>query len=522
MKTQRKTLVRLLALALGIAGGSEALAATRYFDCASGNMQTASCWSGNIKPVAGDDAILGFSSFASNVTAALNSGSFVATNEYLGFSGGYSGTINHSAGSNTVSNNLIVGYASQGTYNLSGTGNLSTTNTVVGRNGIGLFDQTGGTHTVSGNLTLGQNFYGFYELTGGTLNVAGSILSGAGSGQLEIMGGSLVVGGGNGSINVDYFSIHNGGTHTLSGTGSIAVDGSLTVGYQSSGSFTQTGGTITGLEIAVGNSSAGTFTQSSGANSVTQYVVGIGAGGSGVYTLSGGGTLVSNDGYIGAIGATGTFNQSGGMHVVSNLTIGEVPILTNSGGNGIYNLSGGNLVAGVIDTVTDGTAQFNFTGGTLAVGTFIGNLVNNGGTLAPGASPGTTVVQSDYTQSATGILSIELGGTDVGLFDVLQVTGTATLGGDLDVAFWNGFSAAAGDSFDIVSATNLLGGFDTLNLATLGTGLVWSVDYLYDQDLAGTDYVRLSVQAVPEAETYAMMLAGLGLVSWAARRKQVC
>jgi len=38
--------------------------------------------------------------------------------------------------------------------------------------------------------------------------------------------------------------------------------------------------------------------------------------------------------------------------------------------------------------------------------------------------------------------------------------------------------------------------------------------------LAGTDYVRLSVQAVPEAETYAMMLAGLGLVSWAARRRK--
>lgn len=169
-----------------------------------------------------------------------------------------------------------------------------------------------------------------------------------------------------------------------------------------------------------------------------------------------------------------------------------------------------------------GTAAFNFTGGTLAVGTFIGNLVNNGGILAPGASPGTTVVQGNYTQGAAGALNIELGGTGTGLFDVLQVTGTATLGGKLKVLFWNGYSATAGDSFDIVSATNLSGGFDTLNLATLGTGLVWNVDYLYDQDLVGTDYVRLSVQAVPETKTYAMMLAGLGLVGWAARRKQTC
>lgn len=239
---------------------------------------------------------------------------------------------------------------------------------------------------------------------------------------------------------------------------------------------------------------------------------------SGSFSASGGtGNLTVNNLTLGtAAGGNAGHTQTGGsMTVNGTLALGNAASST-----GTYNLQGGTLTAGTIDTVNPGTAAFNFTGGTLAVDTFIGNLVNNGGTLAPGASPGTTMVQGDYTQGATGILSIELGGTGAGLFDVLQVTGTATLAGELDVALWNGFSAAAGDSFDIMSATNLLGGFDTLNLAALGTGLVWNVAYLYDQDQAGTDYVRLSVQAVPEAETYAMMLAGLGLVGWAARRRK--
>ncbi len=239
---------------------------------------------------------------------------------------------------------------------------------------------------------------------------------------------------------------------------------------------------------------------------------------SGSFSAGGGtGNLTVNNLTLGsAAGGNAGHTQTGGSVTVSNtMTLGNAASST-----GTYNLQGGTLTAGIIDTMNAGTASFNFTGGTLAVGTFIGNLTNNGGILAPGASPGTTMVQGDYTQGAAGALSIELGGTGAGLFDVLAVSGTATLAGTLDAAFWNGFNAAAGDSFDIVSATNLLGGFDTLNLATLSTGLVWNVAYLYDQDVAGTDYLRLSVQAVPEAETYGMMLAGLGLVGWAAQRRK--
>lgn len=501
MKFQRKTLMRLM-LAVGTAGAGEVLASDRYFDCASGNMQTASCWSSNIKPGTTDAALIGHSSFASNVTATLNSGSFAPAYEYIGYSG-YNGTVNHSAGTNgsaTATYLISIGHGAgrTGSYNLSGTGVVNAGNTMyVGENGIGNFNQTGGSVTVPTALMIGAltGSSGSYNLQSGTLSVTSALVS-----STEYIGyqgaGSFTQSGGTHTAENMGMGANAGssGTYNLRG-GTLNVDGYI---WHGSGTSTLRidGGVLNVAAVNVDNLYVGT----------TSY--------SGSYTLTASRSITATSEIIGQ-GGVGTLTQTGGIHSVT----GTLSIGTGLSGNGAFYMQGGTLTAGTIDAVNAGVSNFNFTGGTLAVGTFIGNLVNNGGILAPGASPGTTVVQGDYTQGAAGVLNIELGGTGAGLFDVLQVTGTATLGGELEVLFWNGFSAAAGDSFDVVSATNLLGGFDTLSLATLGAGLVWDVDYLYDQDLAGTDYVRLSVQAVPEAETWAMMLAGLGLVGWVARRR---
>ena len=57
------------------------------------------------------------------------------------------------------------------------------------------------------------------------------------------------------------------------------------------------------------------------------------------------------------------------------------------------------------------------------------------------------------------------------------------------------------------------------SFAALDPELVWEVSYL--TDLYGTtDVVRLQVAAVPEPETYAMLLTGLGLMGWIARRQR--
>jgi hypothetical protein len=141
---------------------------------------------------------------------------------------------------------------------------------------------------------------------------------------------------------------------------------------------------------------------------------------------------------------------------------------------GTVNLSGGTLTADNIQH-TDGGA-FEFTGGTLHVETFTGNLTNSGGTLAPGAPVGTTTVTGNYAQNS-GALQIELASPSS--FDRLVVDGDLTPGGTLSVSLLNGYSPAAGATFDILNWATLTGTFSTLQLPPLSGSLTWNTTALY-------------------------------------------
>jgi hypothetical protein len=86
-------------------------------------------------------------------------------------------------------------------------------------------------------------------------------------------------------------------------------------------------------------------------------------------------------------------------------------------------------------------------------GTLQGSVNNSGGTVAPGASPGTLTLSGDYTQGAGGKLEIEIAGTGAGQFDKLAIGGSATLDGALALQPVGGYpaSSAVGDSVDVLS-----------------------------------------------------------------------
>ena len=92
-----------------------------------------------------------------NAISGLSGGSLSATNQYVGKGG--TGLFTQSAGTNTLSGTLYLGYnsADSGTYNLSGTGKLSVATEYAGYSGTGNFTQSGGTNSVSGSLYLGYN-----------------------------------------------------------------------------------------------------------------------------------------------------------------------------------------------------------------------------------------------------------------------------------------------------------------------------------------------------------------------------
>ncbi|HEX2473697.1 MAG TPA: hypothetical protein VHK01_03060, partial [Lacipirellulaceae bacterium] len=187
---------------------------------------------------------------------------------------------------------------------------------------------------------------------------------------------------------------------------------------------------------------------------------------------------------------TGEISIGGGRDLNNNLADAGTASLTlrdngvleattavNIMDRGTLVLDGGSLKTPLVRHDRGGT--FQFTAGTLSVDSFVGNLVNEGGTIAPGASPGLTAVQGDFTQVNGGQLEIEIGGKAPATeFDRLTVTGSATLAGALDVSLIGDFMPAAGNSFEVLRADGgIFNAFSTTSLPTLPGGLNWDVVY---------------------------------------------
>lgn len=78
-------------------------------------------------------------------------------------------------------------------------------------------------------------------------------------------------------------------------------------------------------------------------------------------------------------------------------------------------------------------------------------------------------------QNAT--LSLELGDPDAQEFDMLQITGDATLDGTLSIAWLDSFFAREGDGFPVLTFASLTGKFATLKLPDLGDELMLVPNY---------------------------------------------
>ncbi len=113
----------------------------------------------------------------------------------------------------------------------------------------------------------------------------------------------------------------------------------------------------------------------------------------------------------------------------------------------------------------------------LGSGTITGK-VTNASVVRPGNPVGILTVDGDYVQTDTGSLEIELGGVKPGeLYDRINVTGTASLGGTLKVALTGGFKPEAGNGFRVATFASRAGDFATYEgLAADGAELILRFD----------------------------------------------
>ncbi len=144
-----------------------------------------------------------------------------------------------------------------------------------------------------------------------------------------------------------------------------------------------------------------------------------------------------------------------------------------------------------------------------------GGTFHFAGDVFPGMSPGLMTLGGSIIFSG-GTLTMELGGLTPGSGHdklVFLSGSTVSLAGiGLNVEYWGGWTAAAGQTYDLFDWNGLSGSFSSVALPALASGLAWNTSALYTTG-------EISVAAVPEPETWALMLAGLGLLGFAARRR---
>ena len=329
-----------------------------------------------------------------------------------------------------LSSSGVINTASGARVNVN-TGSFDAGAAFTGAGLVHLAENISGTLSGQSFLIDGETVYGTFTIAG-TLNWTG----GAVSGQMTIgSGGVLNLSGG-----ADKFVGYYGTTLTNAGTVNWSGSGRL---------YALDPGCCTLYRIGFVNAAGGVFNvmDDSGFVGYGGWVIPTFTNWGTFRKVSGAGTSAVawpfyNFGTVGAQSGTLSFNQS----------------YTQTAGATV--LSGGALAS---------ASPVYINGGELTGSGFINGPVVNAARLSPGTAPGLLTINGDYTQTSSGALEIELGGTSPGTqFDQLNVTGAASLDGALNVSLINGFRPGSGSAFPILTCGSCTGQFASTGGLTLG------------------------------------------------------
>lgn len=358
---------------------------------------------------------------------------------------------------------------------IAGTGEVTFfvgTTTILGSYGVS------GLTTVIGNVT----FSGPVSAMGDVQIVNGSAEFSSSSGTIEMAGLSLsgpsILTGGNDLIVSGFMTWATG---TMSGTGmTIAMGG---MGLAGSAKTLDQRTVVLAGGTASMNETNSSVSMQNGATFTNQ----------GTFELSNDFGTTSNQGFYAGAGS-GTFNNQGtlrkttgsntGITQFAGIAFSNTGIVEVQAGDlgfggvggaftqtaGVTRLAGGGVVSSVTLDIQGGALE--------GVGTVSANVASSG-ELRPGSSPGALTIEGSYAQTASGSLTIEIGGRTAGSeFDTLSVTGAATLAGRLDIQLVGGFEPDLGDRFAILDLGSRVGTFATVDGRDIGNGKSFQEDYL--------------------------------------------
>jgi autotransporter-associated beta strand protein len=265
-----------------------------------------------------------------------------------------------------------------------------------------------------------------------------------------------------GTVTLTDANYYTGGTLLQSGT--LNINGINALGGANYGGLTFNGGTLQYAANFSGNNGSGDLTS---------------IGTAGITLAAGGGTIDVNGNNLTYAGSVGN-NGNGALALKSSLPNG---VLTLQGAN---TYAGGVLVTNVTliasNTSGSATGSGNVTvqnGGILAgTGSLGGSVtVTTGGTLAPGSAPGVLTFNNNLTLAVGATTVVQVQHSPLAS-NAINVAGTFTAGGTLVVTNAGATTLAAGDSFPVFNAQNYSGGFVSMVLPALSSGLIWNTNYL--------------------------------------------
>ncbi len=424
---------------------------------------------------------------------------FIGGDQNQGTSGTGVATIKDNGRLETA-NQLYVGLDGTGTLNLEGLAVAETQGNVR----IGVYANGNGTVNVGGSSTMDNKQALYIGETGtGTLTVSED-------GQVRV-GANALVG----------YNENSTGTLNVDG-GSFDVKSNLYIGYNGEGTFTQTDGLVTveggGVRVAHGASSVATLNLNGGVLEAGVISKGSGAG----YINFDGGTLrargdsddfISGFGQIG-LGAKGATIDSNGYSVTINTGF--------SGEGALHKVGAGTLMLNANSSLNSvqveaGTlalaAGKNLSAEEIFVGS--GSTLQLGSNAEKGGSVVTTqtlVLENAAQISLDPSASLLHAGT-------LDIAGLVESGGTVEIYLADFSGLAEGERMVIFTFDQLADGGafveadDYFHLVNSDGG-----EYVFQWSADGTALELVSVTAVPEPSTYAV-LGGAGFLALAVGRR---
>ena len=390
-------------------------------------------------------------------------------------------------GSKWTTGRVDVGESGKASLTIQNGGAISSTDCAIGTEGTLVVEGTGSSMTNSLGVGIGGSLIvrAGASVASDSAFVGGSALvDGVGStwttrSTLDVGNGTLIVRNGAIVSSEGSFIAYDDGN-----TGQILVDGpgsswnntdQVGVGLDGVGTMNVTnGGSVSNLKAAIaqGNGSEGTVN-----------VTGLGS------------TWTNSDLFVGGseFGPGGT----GLLRIANGGTVNATTVRIFSRGTVIDDsrLVSPNVIIGP--------------GGILmGRGTVSGNI-QNAEIISPGNSPGVLSINGNYGQTATGTLRIEIAGLTLPQHDLLALSGSAFLDGNLEVVLLNGFSFQRDEVIMILATGGTVNGtFATIN-GQPSTGTILDVRPIYDSDSVSLVLVQGSFASLAGLTPNQMAVGGM-------------